>query len=74
MTAFGRAAACYIMNPKEFRKALDCIFCTAWAVIQDHYDGDKDYPTMGGYYLQNSVYVRWDCSRTTVFDDNTYLP
>jgi hypothetical protein len=46
------------MNPKEFRKALDCIFCAAWAVIQDHYDGDKDYPTMGGYYLQNSVYVR----------------
>lgn len=45
------------MNPKEFRKAQDCLFCTAWAVIREHYGGDKDYPTMGRYCLQNSVYV-----------------
>jgi hypothetical protein len=45
------------MNPKDFRKALDCIFCTAGAVNQEHYNEDKDYPTIEGYCLQNSVHV-----------------
>lgn len=46
------------MNPKDFRKAQDCLFRTTWVVIQEHYGGDKDYPTMGGYYLQKSIYLR----------------